>query len=108
MKTDTTETAKEEKEEESPMPKADAEKWKKEILEINDKRTLEYIQNLCSARLDLGRADFKLNETVKNATKAGKSAGEVCQPDSWYSNKNIKLKPLNLPTEKENYDEVGA
>lgn len=39
-----------------------AEEWKKEILSIDDPKILNYIQDCCSARQQLGRADHQLEE----------------------------------------------
>lgn len=43
-----------------------AEEWKKEILSIDDPKILNYIQDCCSARQQLGRADHQLEEEPEN------------------------------------------
>lgn len=78
--------------------KEDSNYWKKTIMSIDNRKILEYIQDLCRARLDVGRADAKVEEPVKKTKK-----GEF---PYYNDNMTVKLKPMHIPEEEENMDKV--
>lgn len=67
--------------------------WQKKILACTDTRLLEYVRSLCSARIDMGRAeaqlDFKPSKDMKHPPYDAPK----------------KLKPLPFPTASDNMDE---
>lgn len=50
---------------EEPVSAKDHSYWKKLILEVDDRKILEYIKSLCEARMQIGRADHEATSKTK-------------------------------------------
>ena len=86
------------------VDKTKAAKWKKLILAINDRDEIEMIQKLCSARLDIARADRDIEKVGKPEKKA-KDGSLAYDPDGYRAPK--KMKPVMSIEEPEDMDEIA-
>jgi hypothetical protein len=96
----TTEPANKVPKEDNHVDSKAAAKWKKLILAVDDRDEIELIQSLCSARLDIGRAEHKLGQAGKPKPKKGNEPSI----DDYRAPK--KMKPMSV-VEPENLDEVS-
>ncbi len=73
--------------------------WQSRIMQINDRKLLEYIRDMVGIRLDHARAQ-------ENLDKPEKSNKEPGQPVSTYEPPSRKLKPLKMtPVAQDNETE---
>lgn len=74
--------------------------WKDKILQINNRKLLDYICSLCDARRSIGRADHQVSK--KPAKKGDKKIGSY--EDDY--NGPVKMKPMvAFPVESEDPDQ---
>ena len=86
-------------EEEEPLSEEDKKEWQEKIMSMNNKRLLEFIRDLISARIELARASWRASKVMEK--KETKDNG-CCTPYGDYDVPN-KLPPVHI--ESENPDE---
>lgn len=75
-----------------------AEEWKKDIMGVNSRKMLTYIEDMCRARRQIGDAQNELNRKPEKMNKNG---------DLKYTPPPDKLPPVMGNVEPDNMDEIG-